>query len=230
MTTIGNNENDGTTPMEVSNGGEDEEKQGEETEDSAILHLARYMEKFSQSLGTELKMVDVGKNEQFTKEKYIDVLEKHDASIRMMNNVQQQEVQGARKLKGKKLRREKMKDQSLCSRSQSEDQQKSEEGEEEDIICDTDILEEESIAYNGIQYSKNKCYSLRDDEDRVFGIKYLLKDNSACCIEIIKFEGTFLENTALENTLDSLSERPNCVGTHVQRGDALEVRTCFPTF
>jgi hypothetical protein len=150
----------------------------------------------------------------------------------MMNDVQQQDVQGVRKSKSKKFRREKMKDQSLCRRNQSENQGDSEE-EEEDIICDKEILEEESIEYNSIQYSKNKCYkcySFRDDEDVVLGIKYLLKDNWACCIEVIEFEGTRLERIALENTSDSLSERPNCVGTHLQRGDSLDVRACLSDF
>ena len=217
MTTINNNENDGIASMEISNGGEDEEKQGEEdTEDSTTI-IYRLLDRFS----TELKTLDVETNTQFIREKYSDVLEK-DAAIRMMTDFQKQDVQGVRK----KLRHEKMKDQSLCSRNQSENQGDSE-VEEEDIICDTDILEEESIEYNGIQYSKNKCYSFRDDEDVVFGIKYLLKNNSACCIEVIKFEGTCLERIGLNNTSDSLSERPNCVGTHVQRGDSLKVRTCL---
>ena len=218
MTTLNNNEGDGIASMEISNGGEDEEKQGEEdTEDSTTI-IYRLLDRFS----TELKTLDVEKNTQRTREKYSDVLEKNDASIRMMTGFQEQDVQGVRK----KLRHEKMKDQSLCSGNQSENQADSE-VEEEDIICDTDILEEESIEYNGIQYSKNKCYSFRDDEDVVFGIKYLLKNNSACCIEIIKFEGTCLERIGLNNTSDSLSERPNCVGTHVQRGDSLKVRTCL---
>ena len=220
MTTLNNNENDGIASMEISNGGEDEEKQGEEdTEDSTTIMLARLLDKLS----TELKTLDVETNTQRTREKYSDVLEKHDASGRMMTDFQEQDVQGVRR----KLRHEKMKDQSLCSRNQSENQGDSEEEDEEDIICDTDILEEESIEYNGIQYSKNKCYSFRDDEDVVFGIKYLLKNNSACCIEVIKFDSTCLERIGLKNTLDSFSERPDCVGTHVQRGDSLKVRTCL---
>ena len=224
MTTLNNNENDGIASMEISNGGEDEEKQGEEeTEDSSTIMYNIMLARLLVKLSTEVKTLDVETNTQRTREKYSDVLEKHDAPIRMMTDFQEQDVQGVRK----KLRHEKMKDQSLCSRNQSENQGDSEEEEEEDIICDTDILEEESIEYNGIQYSKNKCYSFRDDEDVVFGIKYLLKNNSACCIEVIKFEGTCLERIGLNNTSDSLSERPNCVGTHVQRGDSLKVRTCL---
>ena len=218
MTTLNNNENDGTASMEISNGGEDEEKQGEEDTEDSTSYYARLLGKLS----TELKTLDVEKNTQRTREKYSDVLEKYDAPIGMMTDFQEQDVQGVRK----KLRHEKMKDQSLCSRNQSENQGDSE-VEEEDIICDTDILEEESIEYNGIQYSKNKCYSFRDDEDVVFGIKHLLKNNSACCIEVIKFESTCLERIGLNNTLDSFSERPDCVGTHVQRGDSLKVRTCL---
>ena len=218
MTTLNNNEDDGIASMEISNEGEDEEKQGEEDTEDSTSYYARLLGKLS----TELKTLDVEKNTQRTREKYSDVLEKYDAPIGMMTDFQEQDVQGVRK----KLRHEKMKDQSLCSRNQSENQGDSE-VEEEDIICDTDILEEESIEYNGIQYSKNKCYSFRDDEDVVFGIKYLLKNNSACCIEVIKFEGTCLERIGLNNTSDSLSERPNCVGTHVQRGDSLKVRTCL---
>lgn len=178
---------------------------------------------FLRDLADEVDNLDIETSEQFKLEKYEKAFEENATTYacRRRTNI----------YKPKKKLCSKMQDQSLSSSDQNQNDNS------EGGICkvlDDSILEDESVLYNGMQYVKNKCYKYIDEEGEewIVGIKHLLFDDKAYCVQLIEFDETVLEkvhNTSVPEL--SHSRRPKGISTYVQRGSSESVRIigCYVT-